>query len=154
MRWTAITILLALLQMAGQQATAENEPKVITLSCSGTVADTSSGPIPADHKPKPLEKMGVVANLNDGAVSFIDFVAPISSVDAASFNFNGGQTGPVAQIARKEGDTIRIDGYLDRVTGHMVADIMTYQTKELSGPNSSLTSEHFDMLCKVTNRVL
>jgi hypothetical protein len=152
MRWTATTILLALLPMAWQQAAAENEPKVITLSCDGTVADTTSAAtIRLDHQPKPIEKMGVVANLNERTVSFLGFVAPISSVDAASINLDGETTGQGGQIASVAGFTVRIDGYLDRVTGHMLADIMTYETKKLS---DILATSHYDVLCKATNRVL
>jgi hypothetical protein len=138
----------------GLQAAAKNEPKVVTLSCDGTVADTSSAPtIPVDHQPKPIEKMGIVANLNERTVSFMGFVAPISSVDAAVINFDGETTGQGGQIASVSGFTVRTDGRLDRVTGHMVADTMAYETKKLSDPNNILTRSHYDVLCKATNRV-
>lgn len=138
----------------GLHAAAKNEPKVVTLSCDGTTADTTSAPtIPVDHQPKSIEKMGVVANLNERTVSFMGFVAPISTVDAASVNFDGETTGQGGQIASVEGFTMRIDGYLDRVTGHMVADTMTYETKKLSDPTNILTRSHYDVLCKATNRV-
>src|SRR5438067_11610182 len=121
----ATAVLLGLLLMAGQHVRAA-DPMVITLSCDGdgTITDTTStSVIPIDRQPKPIAKMGVAANLNERSVSFMGFVAPISSVDAASINFNGEQIGPVAQIASNAGYTIRIDGILDRVTGHMGADI-------------------------------
>jgi hypothetical protein len=79
--------------------------------------------------------------------------APISSTDAANINFNGEQLGPVAQIAGKQGYTIRIDGNLDRVTGHMAMYVMAYETKRLSDPNNSIVSDHYDVLRKATNRV-
>jgi hypothetical protein len=136
--------------MVGQRALAEAAPAVITLSCDGTIADTTSPPtIPTDRQPKSVEKMGVVANLNERAVSFMGFVAPIVSVDAANISFNGEQVGPKAAPEY----TQRIDGYLDRVTGHMVADTTTYETKKLSDPNAILTREHFDVLCKATTRI-
>jgi hypothetical protein len=132
---------------------AENEPKVVTLSCAGTLTDTTStSQIPIDHQPKPIERMGVVANLNERTVSFMGFVAPISTDNAASINFNG-EDEPSAQTARKAGYTVRIDGYLDRVTGHMIADIMTYETKRLSDPNAIIDKDSYDVLCKATNRV-
>jgi hypothetical protein len=95
----------------------------------------------------------VVANLNERTVSFMGFVAPISNVDAASINFNGEQAGPAGKIARDAGNTVRIDGILDRVTGHVVADITTYPTIKLSDPNAVFTTDHYDVLCKATNRV-
>jgi hypothetical protein len=97
--------------------------------------------------------MGVVANLNERTVSFMGFIAPISGVNAASININGEQVGPVGKIVNEAGNTIRIDGILDRVTGHMAADITTYPTLKLSDPNAVFTSDHYDMLCKATNRV-
>jgi hypothetical protein len=109
------------------------DPKIITLSCDGTLTDTT-------HQPKPIEKVGVVANLNERTVSFMGWVAPINNVDAAGINFNG------KPVGGPEGDTQRIDGYLDRVTGHMIADTTT------SSLNSPIR-DHYDVLCKVTNRV-
>jgi hypothetical protein len=140
--------VIALTLICGLYATARAaEPKVITLSCDGTLTDTSLTSVPMDHQPQPIEKMGVVVDLNERAVSFNGWVAPISSVDAASINFNG-VVAPAAQ-----GYTQRVDGYLDRVTGHMLADTMTYETKRLSDPNTALTRDHYDVLCKTTNRV-
>jgi hypothetical protein len=143
-------ILLALLLMAGQQARAA-DPTVITLSCNGKIIDTGSA---VDHDPKPIEKMGVVANLRERTVSFMGFIASIGTVDAAAINFNGEQLGPAGQIAGKAGLTIRIDGILDRVTGHMVADVWTYK-KGADDPASLLSdvTDHYDVLCKATNRV-
>jgi hypothetical protein len=149
------TVLLALLLMTQQQAAAENDPKIVTLSCDGTVTDkTSSAPIPTDinHDPKPIEKMGVVVNLNERTVSFQGWTVPISIADAATINFNGEEIGAVGQIAAKQGLTHRIDGILDRVTGHMAADTMTYETKKLSDPNSSIVRAHYDVLCKATTQ--
>jgi len=126
-------------------AIAQAEPTVITLSCDGTVADTSSTPLPIDRQPKPVEKMGVVANLNERTVSFMGFIAPIALVDAASISFAGEDVGPKVAPG--------IDGILDRVTGHMVADTSTYETKKLSDLNSVIIKDHIDVLCKATNRV-
>jgi len=114
----------------------------------GTITDrTTSAPVPTDHQPNPKEKMGVVWNLTERTVSFQGFVVPISSVDAASINFNGEQIGPVAQIANKEGYTNRIDGILDSLAGHMAADTMTSGTKRLSDPSSSIVKDHTTTCC-------
>jgi hypothetical protein len=146
-------VLLPLVLSGGHARAAD--PTVITLSCDGSVTDKSSPPtLPTDRDPKPIEKMGVVVNLNERTVSFQGWVVPISIADAAAINFNGEQIGPVGQIARKEGYTTRIDGILDRVTGHMALSTMTYRTKELSDPNSVITRDYFDVLCKAANRVL
>ena len=82
--------------------------------------------MPLDRQPKPIEKMGVVANLNERTVSFMSWVAPINTVDAASIQFHGEQAGPGAQIAAKAGYTQRIDGILDRVT--VIAGVLSLST--------------------------
>jgi hypothetical protein len=122
------------------------DPKIITLSCDGTVTDTRS---PTDRQPpKPIEKMGVVVNLNERTVTFQGFVAPIASVDAARINFNG------KQIEKTGYYTQRIDGTLDRVTGHMIADAMTLPTTDTRDRDHfDDTQDHYDVLCKATNRV-
>jgi hypothetical protein len=146
-------VLLTVLIVLGGHARAA-DPTVITLSCDGTVADTTtSAPMPIDNQPKPIEKMGVVVNLNERTASFQGWTVPISIADAATINFNGDDIGPVGQIAAKEGMTHRIGGILDRVTGHMTADTMTYPTKKLSDPASVIIRYHYDVLCKATNRV-
>jgi hypothetical protein len=144
-------ILIALLLMTGQPARAAG-PTVVTLSCNGTITDKSSTSLPTEE-PKPIQKMGVVANLHERTVSFMGFVAPIVLVDASVISFNGEQLGDAAQIARKDGLTQRIDGILDRVTGHMVAYVWTYK-KGADDPASPLSdANQYDVLCKATNRV-
>jgi hypothetical protein len=70
-------VLLILLSTAGQYApaAAENEPKVITLSCDGTLTATYGA-----NKPKNMEasqKTSVVVNLDDQTVFFLGYVVPI-----------------------------------------------------------------------------
>ena len=67
MRCTVTAFLLALLLMTEQEARAE--PKVITLSCDRTVTDTTTTSLSIDRQPQPIEKMGVVANLNERTVT-------------------------------------------------------------------------------------
>src|SRR5215469_13731457 len=84
-RRSPVQTALALVPLVlGGLAAADNEPKVVTLSCDGTLTDTTRTPFPLDHQPKPIEQMGVVANLNMRTVSFMGYVAPIINVDAAS----------------------------------------------------------------------
>ena len=82
-------VLLILLSTAGQYApaTAENEPKMITLSCDGTLTGTYCA-----DKPKNMEasqKISVVVDLDDQTVFFLGYVVPIYDVDQASINFGG-----------------------------------------------------------------
>lgn len=151
----ATALVLLPLVLSGGHARAA-DPTVITLSCDGTVADTTTQvPIPTDidHQPKPIEKMGVVVDLKERTMYFQGWVVPISIANAAAINFNGEEIGTVGQIASKQDTTFRIDGILDRVTGHMIADTMTYEIKKLSDPSSPIIRGHYDVLCKATNRV-
>ena len=66
MRCTLTAFLLALLLMAEQEARAE--PKVITLSCD-TVTDITTSSLSIDRQSQPIEKMAVVANLNERTVT-------------------------------------------------------------------------------------
>jgi hypothetical protein len=135
MRLTATAVLLARLLMAQQQAAAENDPKIVTLSCDGIVK--------LESKPEPTEKMGVVVNLEEKTVSFEGWVARIGYVDAALIQFGGKQLGQ--QI---KGADITINGEIDRVTGRMTAS-----TTISYSPTTPDTNGTFDMNCKATNRV-
>jgi hypothetical protein len=140
MRFLAMAVMTgATILMVGQRAQAA-DPTVITLACDGTLTDTSSSTaVPVDHQPKPMEKLGVVVNLNAGTVSFLGWNVPISTVDPATIGFGGNDVGPVGQITDKTGYTSRVDGTLDRVTGRMVADAMTYETKNSPIPPAPLS---------------
>jgi hypothetical protein len=72
MRCTLTAFLLALLLMAEQEARAE--PKVITL-CDRTVTDTTTTSLSIDRQPQPIEKMGVVANLNERTATAVQIGA-------------------------------------------------------------------------------
>jgi hypothetical protein len=128
MRWTVAAVLLALLLTAGQRAAAE--PKVITLSCDGTVHDT---------KDEPLQKMGVVVNLDERTVSFGGYVVPSVNVDAAyiTFDYNKKQSGFESQIS----------GDVDRVTGDMHAQAITFNDEKL------LSGTNYLVHCETTRRV-
>jgi len=147
-----ITIIAAALLAFAQCALAA-EPRVITLSCNGTITDkTTNTPLPADHQPKPVE-MGVVVNLDEQTVSFEGYVVPINSVDAAIITFGGEQVGPIAQLARSQGYRQVIRGSLDRVTGHMDANTNQYPTKQPYDPNTIVVSDQFDVVCKAAKPV-
>jgi hypothetical protein len=154
MRRIVITVLLALLLVSDQQASAENV-RVITLSCDGTITDKTNRPAPlVDHQPKPVEKMGVVVNLDEQTVSFQGYIARIIIADAANVNFGGEQVdGPLAQLDRSTGHRQNITGVLDRVTGHMLATTTLNPTKQPYDPNAVVVSDEYDVVCKATNRV-
>jgi hypothetical protein len=126
--------------MAGQLARAA-EPKVITMSCDGTIINTYGiKNKPAD--PEPMKNMGVVVNLDARTVSFAGYVARIKDVDEAIISFGGRQIGE-----RKEGYRISIRGDIDRVTGHMDATTTT------SDPTQRPYDPDPVILCKVTDRL-
>jgi hypothetical protein len=131
-------ILLTLLSTAGQYApaTAENEPKVITLSCDGTLARTSDA-----NKPKNMEAVQtttVVVNLDDRTVFFLGYVVPISDVDQASINFGGRQMVDY-------GFSISIVGHIDRASGLMDVTTVTLDPTKPDDPNVATVA--YDVSC-------
>ena len=141
---TVTVVLLAPLLMAEQQAVAENDPKVVTLSCDGKLTYTHI----TDSKPYPgetehLQKVGVVVNFDERTLSFLGYVARISEVDAAYINFGGKQ---IVQDAK-----ISIMGEIDRVTGYMTAMTTTETPTTLPGYNA--LQSHYEIFCKPTSRV-
>ena len=142
MRWTVSAVLFASLLMAQQQAAAENEPKVITLSCDGTLTRTSDA-----NKPKHMEasqKTTVVVNLDDQTVFFLGYVVPISDVDEASINFGGRQIVDY-------GFSISIRGHIDRASGLMDVTTVTLDPTKPNDPN--IATAHYDVSCKATDSV-
>jgi hypothetical protein len=67
------------LVVVGHGQAAENEGKVIRLSCDGTLTRTYGANKPADAEP--LQKTGAVVNLDEQTVFFLGYVVPIESVD-------------------------------------------------------------------------
>ena len=105
----------------GHARAAENEPKVITLSCDGTLTRTYGANKPAD--PEPLQKTGVVVNLDEQTVFFLGYVVPIYDVDEASINFG-------ARQIVDYGFSVAITGNIDRVTGRMDVTTVTVRPDE------------------------
>jgi len=112
------------LVVVGLARAAENEGKVITLSCEGTLTRTYGANKPAD--PEPLQKTGVVVNLDEQTVFFLGYVVPIENVDEASIDFGARQTVDY-------GFRIGIRGHIDRASGRM--DITTV-TLDPTTPNA------------------
>lgn len=112
-------LALLLLVLGGHPRAAENQPKVITLSCDGMLTPTCGANKP--EVPQPLQKTGVIVNF-DEPPCFFGYVVPIDDVDEASINFGGRQIVDY-------GFSVAIRGNIDRVTGRMDA------TTVLSDPN-------------------
>ena len=75
MRLIIKSATLALLPLVSMSHVRGDEPKVITLSCEGTVSATYGANKPGP--PQPLQKTAVVVNLDEQTVSFLGYVAPI-----------------------------------------------------------------------------
>jgi hypothetical protein len=141
MRYIVKIMALALLPplvLGSHAQTVENEPKVITLSCDGTLTATYGA-----NKPKNMEesqKISVVVNLDDQTVFLLGHVAPISDVDQASINFGGRQMVDY-------GFSIR--GHIDRASGRMEVTTVTLDPTKPDDPD--IATLRYDMLCKATN---
>ena len=128
------------LVLGGQARAAENEGKVITLSCDGTLTRTYYGANkPADREP--FQTTTVVANLDEQTVFFLGYVVPIDEVDEASINFGG------MQIV-DYGFSIAIRGNIDRVTGRM--DATTVLSDPTKQPDPNTATIHYDVVCRAT----
>jgi hypothetical protein len=142
-RITAAT-LLALLLITGQHAYAA-ETKVITMSCDGTfLLDTGK-----QEKREPINKVGVVVNLDEQAVSFDGYRARIMEVDEANINFGGTPTQRIEDI---------ITGDIDRVTGHLIVTLFISTRTKPRDPSmkpdpDDLLMSRYDVFCKVTSRL-
>ena len=134
-RFAALALLP--LVLGGHARAADKEGKVITLSCVGTLTRTYGANKPAD--PEPLQKTGVVENLNEQTVFFLGYVVPIENVDEASINFGARQTVDYGFI-------IGIRGHIDRASGRM--DITTV-TLDPTTPNApDIATLRYDLVCK------
>jgi hypothetical protein len=116
-----------------------DEPKVITLSCEGTL--TPSYGANKLEAPQLLQKTGVVINLDEQTVFFLGYVIPIYDVDEASINFGGRQ-------AVEYGFSIAIRGNIDRITGRM--DATTALSDPTKQPDPNTATVRYDVVCKVT----
>jgi hypothetical protein len=131
------TLVVLQLVLGSHAQTAENESKVITLLCDGTLSRTSDA-----NKPKNMEawqKTSMVVNLDDKTVFFLSYVVPISDVDQVSIDFGGRQIVDY-------GFSISIRGHLERASGRMDATTVTLDPTKPNDPN--IATVRYDMLCK------
>jgi len=143
MRRIIKTTALALLPLVvgGHAPADENEPKVITLSCDGTLTPPYGANKP--EVPQPLQKAGVIVNLDEQTVFFFGYVIPIDDVDEASINFGGRQIVDY-------GFSVAIRGNIDRVSGRM--DATTVLSDPTKQPDPNTATIHYDMICKILRK--
>ena len=142
MRRIIKTTALALLTLflGGHARSAENELRLITLSCDGTLTPTYGANDP--EAPQPLQKSSVIVNLDEQTVFFLGYVAPIHDVDEASINFGG-------RLIVDYDFSVAIVGNIDRVTGRMDTTTVLSDPTYQPDPNSAMI--YYDVICKTTN---
>jgi hypothetical protein len=127
------TSLLALLLISGQYTRAA-ETNVITLSCDGTFTNS-------DTRPEPVGTVDIVVNFDERTVYFLGYLARME-VDTTYIHFN------LERFVGVRFGVFLMDGYINRVTGHMTAT--TFRATDPSDVHA--VTSHYDLLCKVTNR--
>ena len=133
------TLLLALL-LAGPQARAA-DLEVITLSCDGVLTDTYFGRLDKPD-PEPIQKMGVVVNLDERWASLLASPMSMRPISTLADRKSAAPTTGTASTSRA----------IDRLTGHMNPTTSTANpTKKSHDPNGVMS--HYDVLCKAANRV-
>jgi hypothetical protein len=134
-KFAALALLPLIL--GGHARAADQESKVITLSCVGTLTRTYGANKPAD--PEPLQKTGVVVNLDEQTVFFLGYVVPIETVDEASIDFGARQTVDY-------GFSVNIRGHIDRASGRM--DITTVTLDPTTPNEPDIAKLRYDVVCK------
>jgi hypothetical protein len=141
MRYIIKITALALLPLVlgGHAQTAENDPKVITLSCDGALTRKSDA-----NKPIYMQELKtlVVVNLDDHSVFFLGYVVPILDVDQISIDFGG------TQIV-DYGFSVSIRGHVDRASGR--TDVTTVMSDPTKPDDPTIATLRYDMACEATN---
>lgn len=119
---------LALLPLVLIGQTRADEPKVITLSCEGTL--TPSYGANKLEAPQPLQKTDLVVNLDEQTLFFLGYVVSIYDADEASINFGGKQT-------VEYGFSITNRGSINRITGRMDATTTLSDPTKRPDPNTA-----------------
>ena len=131
-----ITAMMLALLLAGHSAQAA-EPTVVNLSCDGTMAIVGD---PTETK-EPVTKIGLIVNLAAHTLLGFTPAARITKVDDGIVEFEGTAATPL-------GGTSSVSGSVDRVTGKTSA-----WTTSTAKDGKRITSDIFDLVCKVTNRL-
>jgi hypothetical protein len=132
------TLALLLFVLGDHARAAPNALNVITLSCDGMLTATYGANKP--EAPQPLQKTGLVVNLEEQTVFFLGYVVPIESVNEASIKFGGTQ-------AVDYGFRVAIIGNMDRTTSRMEATmVMSDPTQQPNDPK--IAAIHYELACK------
>jgi hypothetical protein len=132
---SATSALLLTLVLMGRARS--DEPKVITLSCEGTLIPSYSANKP--EAPQQLQKTAVVINFNEQTAFFLGYVVSVYDADEASINFGGSRT-------VEYGFRMAIRGNIDRITGRMEAT--TALSDPTTQPDLNTATVHYDAVCK------
>ncbi len=132
-------LLIATLFFSAPLSVQAQQQNSITLWCNGTSKLMAT--VAADWKPDPIANLGIFVNLTDRTVTFMDYVAPITSATATNVSFIGRQTPVVSGIT---GKPFTIDGTIDRVTGAVSIGWWYEQT----GNNSQ-----WELTCRLATRL-
>jgi hypothetical protein len=132
------TLVLLLLVPGNHARAAKNEPNVVTLSCDGMLTATYGANTP--EASQPLQRTGLVVNLDEQTVFFVGYVVPIEGVGEGNIKFGGTETVDY-------GFRVAIIGNMDRATGRMDATmVMSDPTQQPSDPN--IATIHYEVICK------
>jgi hypothetical protein len=133
----------AIVMMAAAALTLPAHAQQITLSCNGTSKLMATAA--ADLTPEPIKNLGIIVNVADRTVTFMDYVTPVTGITATLVSFHGQQNPTAPAPFGLKGKRFTIDGSIDRVTGH--AEISWWH--EDAGNNSS-----WELSCRPATRLL
>jgi hypothetical protein len=108
-------LALLLLFPGDHSRAADDAPNVMTLSCDGMLTAAHGANKP--EAPQPLQKTGLVVNLDEQTVFFLGYVVPIEAVGGANIKFGGTQTVDY-------GFRVAIQADLNRASGRMDATLV------------------------------
>lgn len=135
---TALALLPVLL--GGHARAAENDPKIITLSCDGVITPAYGANKP--EVPQSLQKVSVIVNLDEHTIFFLGYFVPTEDVDGANIHFGGRQS-------VEYGFSVAINGNIDRATGHMDATLVMSDPTQLPDLNSATV--HYGLVCQASS---
>lgn len=127
---SAVLVLVLVLPAQAQQS-----GSTITLSCNGTSKLMATAA--ADLTPESIKNLGIIVNVADRTVTFMDYVMPVTGISSTLVSFSGQQTLPNVK-------PFTIDGSIDRVTGQ--TEISWWH--ENAGNNSS-----WELVCRPATRL-
>jgi len=132
MTLTASVILLTLFIAEAQAQAAE--PVLLDLFCDGTKKKESG-------TTEPIRKLHLGLDFKEKTLAGFALVAQIDSLTDATITFSA--------HAARDGGTVSVIGYVDRLTGAVWATSVRQE-----GDNEITGAETYDLSCKITDRLL